>query len=157
MKQWCLKSNAFCWTLFPLHQLIRYLSESKASHLAQININAAQSFPNLFLFWQTNHLRQNSKNISTDFHLKKDMISDALFHLRPSWRGFCQRRNGPRVLTRDVRGGVFSSGAGRGEDKICGAGWGKRTRKSTDPKIWQMWVFRIVMEIFVVYYDVLMN
>ena len=50
------------------------------------------------------------------------------------------------VYSRDVRGGAFSSGAGRGEDKkprggakvkISGAGRGKRTRKSTDPKIRQ--------------------
>ena len=59
---------------------------------------------------------------------------------------------------------LFPVGRGGAKMKIRGAGrrWksagqGKKTRKSTDPKIWQMWVFRIVMEIFVVYYDVLMN
>ena len=45
---------------------------------------------------------------------------------------------GLRDITRDVRGGAFSSGAGRGQKS---AGRGKRTRKSTDPKIRQKCVY----------------
>ena len=60
-----------------------------------------------------------------------------------------KKRGKSMVFCRDVRGGP-----GR---RWKSAGRGKRTRKSTDPKIWQMRVFRIVMEIFVVYYDVLIN
>ena len=50
--------------------------------------------------------------------------------------------------------GAGRGGAGR---RWKYAGRGQRTRKSTDPKKLQMWVFKIVKEIFVVYYDVLMN
>ena len=43
------------------------------------------------------------------------------------------------VCIRDVRGGAFSSGAGRGEDDNLrgGPGRGKKARRSTDPKIRQ--------------------
>ena len=43
----------------------------------------------------------------------------------------------PLANTRDVRGGVFASGAGRGEDENLqgNPGRAKKARKSTDPKI----------------------
>ena len=55
---------------------------------------------------------------------------------------------------RDVRGGAFSSGAGRGEDKNPRGGAKERVNRliqKFDKSVY------IGMEIFVVYYDVLIN
>ena len=70
------------------------------------------------------------------------------------------------MFSRDVRGGAFSSRAGRGEDKNPrgGAGWGGAKVKIRGAKERVNRPIQkfdnsayIVMEIFVVYYDVLIN
>ena len=58
------------------------------------------------------------------------------------------------VLTRDVRGGVFSSGAGRGEGENPRGGAKERVNRLIQKFDKSAY---IVMEIFVVYYDVLIN
>ena len=59
------------------------------------------------------------------------------------------------IESRDVRGGAFSSGAGT---KIRGAGRGGAERKRVNRLIQKFDTSTyIVMEIFVVYYDVLIN
>ena len=58
------------------------------------------------------------------------------------------------VETRDVRGGAFSSGAGRGQNS-AGRGGAKECVNRLIQKFENS--AYIVMEIFVVYYDVLIN
>ena len=65
------------------------------------------------------------------------------------------------VSTRDVRGGAFSSGAGRGQ-KSAGRGEGENPRGGAKERVNRLIQkfdksAYIVMEIFVVYYDVLIN
>ena len=62
---------------------------------------------------------------------------------------------------RDVRGGAFSSGAGRGQ-KSAGRGEGENPRGGAKERVNRLIQkfdksAYIVMEIFVVYYDVLIN
>ena len=80
----------------------------------------------------------------------------------------CEIKCNSRFWTciRDVRGGAFSSEGGRGEDKNPGGGAGRRGKSAgrggaKEPVNRLIQKFEksayIIMEIFVVYYDVLIN
>ena len=105
---WTYDSNGggSSWThfveLFTQSQLIRYVSESKVSHLVQINIklvqSAAQCFPICFFSpnesfqtkWQKYVKWQCLSLISTR---KWFLIRFAFYHLRPNWKPVGEKLN----------------------------------------------------------------
>ena len=92
-----------------------------------------------------------------------DVLSGWIHVRRFVRKKFCQNLKWPALdaLSRDVRGGAFSSGAGRGQ-KSAGRGEGENPRGGAKERVNRLIQkfdksAYFVMEIFIVYYDVLIN